>query len=397
MLISKHIIRFLKNLSWLISLQGLGYLFSFISIPILISKFGYEKSGIIFTVQAIILALANLSNYSLHFYVPTQSKKICNNKTEFKKLWYLTLSVRTLFSLFFIIGSTLIVAFLYAEYFTIYVYSLLLFLPKVIYPNLFYNALEKNQKILIINLLSKFLFVSILLFLSSFYIVNFVLGLTEFLVIILFLKYEKWSFGFVSLREILFFIKKTYTLFLVHLFSLIKPASVLPLIAFFFGNAMVTTYTLADKIVNVFRGISGASYASFYPILNKENLEKSIVKTKNLLVILLFSFSFCLFIYLFSPYLIYFLNNFQINNDAVKILRILSFSIPISFLIIPFFSLMLELKKWKLVAVLAFIQLLFFAFGVLFYHQSIFEIAIIVVLSELLMLFGYFLVAVKIK
>ncbi len=392
-----NIKRFFKNLSWLISLQGLGYLFSFISIPVIISKFGYEKSGIIFTIQAIIFALAGLTNYSLNFYIPTQSKAISLDKKKFNQLWFLALTIRSWFTLILIFISTIIVYYYFTGYNQIWLYGLVLFLPKIINPNLFYNALEQNHKILLINVLSKFLFILTLLIIPFYYLVNFALGITEFFVVLFFLLYEKWKFGFLSFKKVTSFLTKTFSLFLVHLFSLIKPASVLPLISFLFGNAMVTTYTFADKIINVVRGISGASFISFYPILNKENLHQSTIKLKNLSKIFLISLFFLFGIYILAPYLIYLLNNFSFNKDATKLLRILSFSIPISFLIIPFFSLFLDLKKWQEIVLLAFIQLASFFIGLEFFHQNIFQIAIMIVVSELIMLIGYFLVAVKIK
>ena len=68
--------RFLINFFWLFSLNNLGYLFSIITLPILISKFGYQDMGVVFTVQAIIFGMVAIANYSLVFYIPTQSKEM---------------------------------------------------------------------------------------------------------------------------------------------------------------------------------------------------------------------------------------------------------------------------------------------------------------------------------
>jgi len=385
----KHIKRFLKNFSWLVLLQGLGYLFSFLTLPLIISKFGYKNSGIIFTVQSIILAIATFSNYSLHYFIPTKSDKISTDKNYFNQLWYLTISIRSILSFLLSFTFSVIIYIFYADYFSIWILSLILLLPKIINPNLFYNALEENKKVLLIGFFSKVLFLISLLFVRNYKYVNFLLGFSELLVILFWLNKEKWSFSFVPFNEVKIFIKKTYSLFLVNFFSALKPALVNPLLAYLFGSSAVTTYVLADKIINVFRGISGASYTGFYPIFNKEKWQETFINFKNIFSIASISFILLAFIWILTPQLILILNNFKPNNEAIKLTRILAFSVPISFLIIPFFSLFLERQKWFLIVFISALQLLVFYGFIFIFHQSVYHIAIAIVLSELSMLIGY--------
>ncbi len=387
-----HITRFSKNFFWLVSFQGLGYLFSFLSIPLLISKFGYEKSGYVFTVQALVLGLSALSNYSLNFYIPTQSKKISTDKNVFRNMWKLTISVRLLFSVLLSVITVVVCSMFFSDFLLFWVLSLLILFSKIFSPNLFFNAIEKNDKILVIGVLSKLLFLVILWFLKSYTYVNFFFGLTELFILFILLKSEKepFVFEFVSLTEVQNFIKKTYSLFLINLFSIIKSASILPLISYLFGSSYATIYTLADKIINVFRGISGASFTGFYPILNKENIQKSVLSIKNLFFLFLFSVLLTVFLWFVSPEMIYLLNNFSENQQAVEVLRILLFTIPVSFVTIPFFSVLLNLKKWKLLMWLNLIQVicLFILYG--FFHQTIYQLVISFVLTEYFILIGYF-------
>ncbi len=398
MFYSKYFNRFSKNFVWLVLLQGLGYVFSFISIPILIKKFNYYDSGIIFTTQALVFAIATLSNYSLSFYVPTQSKQISSNKTNFIKLWSIAIWLRIILSLLFGLISVIITYFFYPSFFYFWLFSLSILVAKIINPNLFYNALEKNKKILLIGLLSKGFFIFLLLFITNYIYVNLALGISEFLITIYIIKKDKNSFRviLISINELLNYIKKTISLFLVNVLSLLKPISILPLITFLFGSEYATIYTLADKFINVIRNISGSVYTSFYPIFNKENLKHSIISKQNIFFSLSFSLLIVLFFWNFAPFLVYTLNNFNYNKNASEVLQTLSLSIPVFFMIIPFFSLFLELKKWNYIILFAFIQLLFLIIFLLFYHKNLNDIAYGFVLSEYVMLIFYTIMTYKI-
>jgi hypothetical protein len=362
-----------------------------LSVPIIISKFGYSESGYIFTAQAIVLGLSSLSNYSLNFYIPTRSKTISQNKKIFFFLWKLTISIRAFFSIILGIISIIICRIYFSDFLIFWVLSLSILFSKIISPNLFYNATEENNKIVLIGLFSKLLFIVSLFFIKNFLFVNFFFGLTELVVITFILNQDSnpFTIKIISINKIFLFIKKTYSLFLVNLFSIIKSSSILPLISYLFGSSYATTYTLADKIINIIRGFSGASFTSFYPILNKENIYNSVLKTKNLIIIFSFSIILTLIVWVFSPNMIYLLNRFSKNQQAVNILQILSFTIPVTFIIIPFFSILLDLKKWIIILKLNMVQIICLFILYSLYHQTVIQISASFVLSEYILLLGY--------
>jgi len=384
--------RFLVNFMWLFSFNNLGYLFSIITIPVLISKFGYQEIGLVFTVQAIVLGMVAISNYSLAFYIPTQSKTISDNEQVFKNNWNLTLTIRSLLTVFLAIVSLLIVATYFSDYIILWILSLTLVFFKIINPNLFFNALEKNKYVLLIGFFSKLLFLVLILLISDKNYVNLCLGLSEFLVVLFFLYQSKNPFfeiKIASFKKVTSFLKETFNLFLVNFFSMLKPASMLPLITFLFGAGSATTYTLADKIINMIRGVSGAMFTSFFPIYTKEKVSLGTFNQKITWLGLLVSVLLVLAIWIGSPYLIYVLNDFQENIEAATILKILSLSVPMFFVIIPLFSYLLELKKWKIILRFAILQLLALYFFYLLFHQNLYQIAIGFVISEYVMLLGY--------
>ena len=392
--------RFLINFFWLFSLNNLGYLFSIITLPILISKFGYQDMGLVFTAQAIIFGMVAIANYSLIFYIPTQSKAISVNDNIFKETWSLSTNVRAYISVLLTLVSLLFVAIYFKNYFNLWLLSLPIVIFKIVNPTLFFNALEKNKYVLLIGFLSKFLFLLFVIVISNKDYINFCLGLSELLVVLFFLRQSKkpfFEFQLLSLKKVMLFLKETFNLFLVNFFSLLKPAIILPLTSYLFGPSYATIYTLADKIINMLRGISGAMFASFFPIYNKERFDLIVFRKKTEVLVLCCLLLVVALIYIGSPYLIFVLNNFQENNIAVNILRILSLSIPMFFIIIPLFSYLLELKKWNIILNFAILQLAVLFLFYLIFHNNLYQIAIGFVISEYVLLAGYIIYIVKLK
>lgn len=392
--------RFLINFFWLFSLNNLGYLFSIITLPILISKFGYQDMGLVFTAQAIIFGMVAIANYSLIFYIPTQSKAISVNENIFKETWSLSINIRAYISVLLTLISLLFAAIYFKNYFNLWLLSLPIVIFKIVNPTLFFNALEKNKYILLIGFFSKLLFLLVVIVISNKDYINFCLGLSELFVVLFFLKQSKkpfFDFQLVSLKKVILFLKETFNLFLVNFFSLLKPVIILPLTSYLFGPSFATIYTLADKIINMIRGISGAMFTSFFPIYNKERFDLTVFRKKTEALILCCLLLVVALIYMGSPYLIFVLNNFQENNIAVNILRILSLSIPMFFIIIPLFSYLLELKKWNIILNFAILQLAVLFLFYLIFHNNLYQIAIGFVISEYVLLVGYIIYIVKLK
>ena len=392
--------RFLINFFWLFSLNNLGYLFSIITLPILISKFGYQDMGLVFTAQAIIFGMVAIANYSLIFYIPTQSKAISVNENIFKETWSLSINIRAYISVLLTLVSLLFVAIYFKNYFNLWLLSLPIVIFKIVNPTLFFNALEKNKYVLLIGFLSKLLFLLFVIVISNKDYINFCLGLSELLVVLFFLKQSKkpfFEFQLLSLKKVMLFLKETFNLFLVNFFSLLKPAIILPLTSYLFGPSYATIYTLADKLINMLRGISGAMFASFFPIYNKERFDLIVFRKKTEVLVLCCLLLVVALIYIGSPYLIFVINNFQENNISVNILRILSLSIPMFFIIIPLFSYLLELKKWNIILNFAILQLAVLFLFYLIFHNNLYQIAIGFVISEYVLLAGYIIYIVKLK
>ena len=392
--ISKYTSRFKNNFIWLFLVNKLSYLFSFLTLPILISKYGLKEMGVIFTVQSLVLTISIVTNYSFVYYIPTVSKKISLNKKAFSSLWNLTLSTRLILSILLSFISIIIVILYYKNFLFLWLLSLPILIAKIINPVLFCNALEKNNLVFKIVFFQKLLFLLFILLINKSIYVNFFFGFSELIVLLFFLKKIHptiHKIKFVGFKKINSHLRETFRLFLVNVFSMLKPASIVPIISYLLGVEYVTLYTLADKVMNVVRGVSGAVFVSFFPIFTKENISIRVFLTKKSFFALLLTFLFTLFIWLCSPYLIYYLNNFTKNNVASETLQLLSLSIPSFFIIIPLFSYLLNKKNWTFILQAAIFQLIILYGLVFVFHKNIQQIAVNFVVAEYSLLIFYVL------
>lgn len=395
--------RFTKNFTWLFVFNLLGYVFSILTFPLLISKYGLNEVGYIFTLQAIVFGLSAIANYSLPFYIPTLSKQICESNSQFIYHWSLSLYIRFFFSVIVALLSVVIIAVWFFEHIIFWLLSLSLLLPKVISPNLFYNALENNKPIFQIGFYSKLLFLILLFFSDRSLLVLPFLALSELGITLLFIKVSQKELFLrtqqIPVSELIKFVKKTFNLFLINFFSMIKPQALMPFINVVLGSQYVALYAIADKIVNVIRSISGNVYTSFFAIYTKNSDRIKILSIKHNLMLTLITTLFAFIVWHISDYLVYFINDFVYNEASSKTLKILSLSIPGTFLIIPIFSYLLQNKKWNALLLFALLQFLMQIIVLLTIKKmSISTIAISVVVSEYflyLLYLGYIQVVKK--
>ena len=382
-------------------MNSLGYVFSLITFPILINKYGLREVGVIFTIQAIVLISASIANYSFAYYIPIVSKKISDDKLYVIKLWSLALHIRTLFSVLIASILSVYVFFFYKEYFLIWVLSLPLLISKIINPSLFCNALEINKFVFKIGFYSKFLFLILVYVSNKSYLVNLLLASSELVVILFFLKRIHTGlsdFQLISFFEIKRFLLQTFNLFLVNTLLLLKPNAILPVVSYLLGFELAALFSIAQKVINVVKGTSGTVFTSFFPIYSKENLIYNFLSFKKIILALLLSILTVICFWYLSPYIIYYLNDFRVNIFATKTLQIMSLSIPVFFMIVPLFSYLLKYRKWTVILSFAIIQLLVLIILLNFLiHQNIIGVAKSLVYSEYVLFLSYLFYIIKHK
>lgn len=337
--------------------------------------------------------MASIANYSFVYYIPTVSKRVSENAAFLTKLWNLAISIRTSFSLFLALISLMVTYYAFPQYLMIWVLSLPLLIPKILNPNLFCNALEINKYVFLIGFLSKLLFLILIYISDNSLLVNCFFAISELIAILLWLKkihVGLFRIHWISFSEVIRFLRETFNLFLVNFFSLLKPHSILPLVSYVLGNEFAALFALAEKVINVIKGISGTMFVSFFPIYNKQGFKRNSITVKNsIIVVLTFTLSVVV-VWFVSPYIIYYLNDFTSNSLATKTLQILSLSIPVFFIIIPLFSYLLQAKQWNPILYFAIVQLLVLVVALYFLmDQNIIGVAKSLVIAEYALLACY--------
>lgn len=171
---------------------------------------------------------------------------------------------------------------------------------------------------------------------------------------------------------------------------MLKPHSILPIISGVFGAEFAALFTLADKVINVIKGVSGIIFVSIFPIYNKDKLKAIVLGQYQKILLVLTPILITFIIWQTSDYLIYFLNDFNENILASKTLKILSLSTPVFFLIIPLFSYFLQNKKWNVILLISIFQLLALAISLsLLISQNIIGVAKSIVICEYVLLGCY--------
>lgn len=313
----------------------------------------------------------------------------------------MAIQIRTLFSLFLALLFSLMVYWFFREYLFICLLSLPLLLPKIVNPTLFCNALEANDFVFKIGFYSKLLFLILIYLSHNSNLVNLFLALSELIVILFYLKKinpKFLQFYWVPLYELKAFLSQTFNLFMMNFFIILKPNAVLPCVSYLFGFEFGALFALAQKVINVIKGISGTVFTSFFPIYNKGEFDFSLLSVRNAIAIFSVILIGVIGLWYLSPTIIYYLNSFQDNALAAKTLQILILAVPIFFIMIPLFSYLLQHNKWYAILSFTIIQLLVLIVAWNFLiGQNIIGVAKSILISEYTLFFCYLILVVKLK
>lgn len=162
--ISNDFKRILKNFSFLSLLQIVQILSSFIVIPYLIKKLGGDIYGVVVYCQSIVAFLGLFITYGFNITVTKQVAENSSDLLMLSKLFWGTIFLKTfIFFLIFImlLISTYIFPFL-GEYREIYILTYIMHIGTVLFPDWFFQGIEKMQNITLVMIITKLLAVGII-------------------------------------------------------------------------------------------------------------------------------------------------------------------------------------------------------------------------------------------
>lgn len=333
----------IQNFFFLLVIQSSNVLITVISMPLLIQSIGVDQFGLVNLAFSLIILLNMVVIFGYNLSAP---REVAINSQDKEALSHL---VSNVFS-----GKILLAGFasavifigvfgfdLFPEYQIILLYSVLLLFSEATLPVWFFQGLEKMKLVSIANIFSKLLFLlGIVLFIRSpdqSKWVNFMMGFFGLAINLLLLAYIHWILGIrfykPEFSTIWKSLKDNYLLFFSNLASHITVSGGLIILSFFANAMTLGMFSLAERIVSVFRMLPSLILQAVFPkatqMYTNDHHEFFLFTRK----VILISISACLILsiaaYFTAEIMIEMLAKSRLE-DSIKILKILA--------IIPFLA-----------------------------------------------------------
>lgn len=329
----------IKNFSFLSILQFSQMLIGFLLFPYLLKTLGKDKYGTIIYGQAIVGYLLIVLNYGFNL---TATKQIANNKRDnvgtLKIISSVYFSKMILFSFITITYLIILfcVPFLY-EYKWVYIFSYFSLLGWLLYPEWYFQGIEKMENITYAMLIAKLLSIIFILFFikepKDFRYVPIINSLSIIIAgaVGFFLMKRSFrknvfqlSFNFLDVKKQFY---EGYPIFLSNVAANTKDYLNTFLIGAFFTYGSVAIYDLCNKIVRVLIIPVSILYRVTFP---RVTITKSLDMIRKVEKLSLLYTAFVLIVVFTLPdYIILYLVGIDDIEHFKIILRILSISIPL--------------------------------------------------------------------
>lgn len=329
---SKNVRKLLGNFTYLTILQFAGYVFPLITIPYLARVIGVDGFGRIAFAAGIVLWVQTIVDWGFSYTATREVARQQDNKIELSRILSNVLCAKFVlmvvsFFLFFV--CVLFIPSLWEDKW-LYFFAFLLVPGHIIFPEWFFQGLERMKYITILNLLSKTLF-TLLVFVvvkeKSDYIFQPLLTSLGYLlagIIALILIIIKWRIPLVKpqMSTVLLTIKGSANMFINQIFPNLYNSVGVVLLGVFHGSAANGILNAAWKFVNIAISLFTNVSKAFFPYLSK-GLKNHAAFAK-MTICLAILFAFCIF--LSAPLLIelFYTDEFK---SAIPVLRIFSFAI----------------------------------------------------------------------
>ena len=321
-----------SNFAWLSVLQIAGYIFPLITMPYLARVIGVEGFGKIAFASAIMVWIQTIADWGFNF---TATRDVAQNRGDLKKVSVIFSNILwarcTLMFLSFLFLVILIVLFpKFRANTDILLLSFLMIPGHILFPDWFFQAMERMKYITILNLVSKLLFtIAVFIFIreKDDYLLQPLLTSLGFVVSGLIAFYYilvKWKIKLLkpSFKNIGFTIRKSTDVFLNNLVPNLYNSFSIVLLGVFGGDIANGKLDAGTKFVNIAQQFMQVLSRAFFPFLSRQ-LDKHYIYAR---INIAFSLCMSVLLFLFAPLIIncFFTDEF---TDSVIVLRIMSISI----------------------------------------------------------------------
>lgn len=320
------------NFGYLSLLQVASYFFPLITMPYLARVIGPEGFGKIAFASAIMVWFSTITDWGFNYTATRDVARSRENKEKVSEIFSNVLWSRMFLMLIsFIILSILIIIIPKFRENSIIIYMTFLLIPGyIMFPDWFFQAIERMKYITILNLISKTFFtIAIFIFIKekTDYIIQPLLVSLGYLVsgiIAMYYVLIKWEYKLYkpSLKAIIKTIKNSTDVFINNLMPTFYNAFSTILLGFVGGDIANGLYESGTKFTNMFQQFLGVLSRTFFPFLSRKIDKHNLYAKINIGTSVLFS----LILILSAPVLVKIFYTSEFSN-AISVIRITSISL----------------------------------------------------------------------
>lgn len=321
-----------SNFVWLSALQVAGYLFPLITSPYLARVIGADGFGKVAFASAIMVWIQTIADWGFNL---TATRDVAKNRDDAQKvseifsnvLWARCLLA--VVSLAVLIGLILLVPKFY-ENRTVILVTFLMIPGHILFPDWFFQAVERMKYTTIFNVLLKFLFtVAVFVFVKDRedYILQPLftsIGYVLCGIISLYLIIVKWGIKLhkPSFKKILLTIKSSTDVFVNNLAPNLYNSLSIVLLGIWGGSAATGIFDGGNKFISMSNQVLSVLEQSFYPFLSRRIDKHKVFLAINLIVSILMA----AVLFFGAPIIVNLLLSPEFA-ESVVVLKIMSFSI----------------------------------------------------------------------
>lgn len=320
------------NFGYLSLLQIAGYVFPLITMPYLARVIGVDGFGKIAFASVVVVWFQTIADWGFNLSATRDVAQNKKNKEKVSEIFSNVLWARcflTLLSGLLLAIIVSIVPYLRENAAIIFV-TFLLVPGHILFPDWFFQALEKMKYTTIFNLLIKLLFtVAVFIFIKDKddYIIQPLLNTIGFLICgvgAMYIILKNWGYTIHKPRwkDIVKTIKDSTDVFLNNLMPNFYNSFSVMLLGFFGGSSANGIYNGGDKFPSILNQFLSILSRAFYPFLSRRSDKHSFYAKLNIGISLIGA----LFLIVISPWLIRFMLGEEFENSLV-VMQILSISI----------------------------------------------------------------------
>lgn len=329
------------NFLYLLVLNITNFILPLITFPYLVKTLGVEKFGLLAFVTSIISFFLIFTDYGFNL---TATRQVSIHREDKNKMNEIVSAIYFIKLILVVVSGMSLLILInvvpkFNDYALVYIYTFGIVIGQSLFPVWFFQGIEKMRFISILNIISKIIF-TICVFVyvkneADFFLVPVfnALGYVTIGIISIFLLLTSYQIKFIRLKlsTIIYYLKDGWHLFVSNLSVTLYTTAVTAILGFFTNNTIVGYYSIADKIIQIFRGLLAPLSQAVFPYLVKlGQSDKNSVLQINRKLLIYGSFLFLplsVGIYFFAPSILSVIFN-KDNIETINTLRI--------FAIIPF-------------------------------------------------------------